>query len=423
VFERWCDWLLERGVLAAREAAIGPGPRWGAALDWHGGARGAALRGRVAALAEIMFGRSEAITLLMDDHLSPEALLGADAANAAAVAGLARRLADIGAALGRPLRVAEIGARSGHSAAQLLARLPAEAIDYTLFDGSAALLGRAKTRLRGLPHGVEFHRVDPAYLPWEQLHAFDAVVANNSLHRFDDPAAGLALAALLLAPGGVLLALESATASPLALLSAALLEAPAAEGRDGARLRARAEWQAALARGAWQDGRVDGDGAVLSLFARQPLDVATPDQAGLRAWLARRLPAHQLPENILPLARLPLNANAKLDRRAVRELAQRHGIDTTGDLAPPQGALELHLAAIWCHVLGLDKVGREQSFFAVGGDSLSATRLVESIRRQLPVELTLRQLFSSPTIAGLAAVLGPEQNAIDIDQDTEEGSL
>ena len=418
VFVQWLDWLLERHVLAALGDFIGPGPRWAPALDWNGGVRGGALRGRMPSLADIVCGRREAITLLDDPYLSPEALLGADPANAAGMAEVARRLHCYSEALGRPLQVAEIGARGGHSAANLLGQVLPQVLEYTLLDESAALVERARERLKDSPHRVRCLSHAPDCLPWEWLHAFDAVVANNALHRFRDPSAGLELAELLLAPGGSLLALESSTASPLMFLSAALL----AQGSgEGARLRGRTAWMATLGCGPWQGVKVGGSGPALLIQAQQPVDVATPDLEQLRGWLREHLPAHQQPGSMLLLPRLPLNANAKVDRHAVRDLVLRQSSGPLPSGAPPQGNLEQRLAAIWGPILGLEKIGRDQSFFALGGDSLSATRLVEAIRLQWPVDLTLRMLFTSPTIAGLAEWIGAGQSATSLE--LEEGSL
>lgn len=77
----------------------------------------------------------------------------------------------------------------------------------------------------------------------------------------------------------------------------------------------------------------------------------------------------------------------------------------SGSREPPRGPVEQALAGAWCELLGLLRVGRHDNFFALGGDSLLATRLVQVVQGRLGVELTLRQLFSAPSVAELAAVL------------------
>ena len=82
------------------------------------------------------------------------------------------------------------------------------------------------------------------------------------------------------------------------------------------------------------------------------------------------------------------------------------------------GAVEEAVAQLWAELLGLEAVSRTDSFFALGGDSLLATRLNQAISTRFGVELTLRQMFTDPTVAGLASLVAEfDQAAI------EEGVL
>src|SRR5690606_26927759 len=73
------------------------------------------------------------------------------------------------------------------------------------------------------------------------------------------------------------------------------------------------------------------------------------------------------------------------------------------EFVAPGTATERQLAAIWCEVLHLDQVGIHDNFFALGGDSLLATRAVSRMRQVWGEGISLRRLFESPTLAGLAA--------------------
>ena len=133
---------------------------------------------------------------------------------------------------------------------------------------------------------------------------------------------------------------------------------------------------------------------------------AVPD--GLAPFLAARLPAAMVPERVLALPALPLTANGKVDRQALARLAADQ--PAVADDVPPEGPVETAVAALWTEILSLPAVGRAQSFVSLGGDSRLATRLVELVRQQFGVELTLSQLFAAPTVGGLAgliATLGP----------------
>jgi amino acid adenylation domain-containing protein/non-ribosomal peptide synthase protein (TIGR01720 family) len=124
-----------------------------------------------------------------------------------------------------------------------------------------------------------------------------------------------------------------------------------------------------------------------------------PTTVALKEFLADRLPAHMVPALFVPLERLPLKLNGKVDRGALPDPETRPDDGYVAAATPTEQAL----AGIVAEVLGLDRVGTTEDFFALGGDSLLGVRVLSRIRARLGVELPARALFSMPTVAALAA--------------------
>ncbi|MFE7853363.1 amino acid adenylation domain-containing protein [Streptomyces sp. NPDC057403] len=133
---------------------------------------------------------------------------------------------------------------------------------------------------------------------------------------------------------------------------------------------------------------------------------AAPDRAELRAWCARHLPQHAVPSDFVVLDALPVGVSGKLDRSALPEGA--HTRDAAGPAyAAPRDETERIVAEVWADVLGLDRVGLDDSFFDLGGHSLLATMAVSRIAQRLGREVELRTVFEHPTVRGFApAVAG-----------------
>lgn len=121
----------------------------------------------------------------------------------------------------------------------------------------------------------------------------------------------------------------------------------------------------------------------------------------VRARLAERLPDYMVPAAVVSVAALPLTVNGKLDKRALPAPDYAH----TTRYRAPTTAVEETLAGIYAQVLGLYRVGIDESFFDLGGNSLLAMRVVAGVRRALNVDLTVRSLFDAPSVASLSQQL------------------
>jgi enterobactin synthetase component F len=139
---------------------------------------------------------------------------------------------------------------------------------------------------------------------------------------------------------------------------------------------------------------------------------ADPD--AVRAALARELPEHMVPAAVVALDAFPLSPNGKLERRELPDPVFEGGADAR----PPASAREEALMRLFAEVLDVSRVGPDDAFFALGGTSLLAVRLVARVREEFGARLTIGSLFEAPTPAALGARLdasGPaSEDALDV---------
>ena len=132
-------------------------------------------------------------------------------------------------------------------------------------------------------------------------------------------------------------------------------------------------------------------------------DAERPESAAPRAFCERMLPEYMIPSLFVKIEALPLNANGKIDVKALPDPEPRRSDD---HFRAPHGFEQETLARIWSEVLHLDRVGVDDNYFVVGGDSIKAI-LVTNRMREAGWPCSVRELFRNPTIAGLTSNLAP----------------
>ncbi|KYC42605.1 non-ribosomal peptide synthetase [Scytonema hofmannii PCC 7110] len=125
----------------------------------------------------------------------------------------------------------------------------------------------------------------------------------------------------------------------------------------------------------------------------------------LQTYLAQKLPEYMMPLAFVVLESLPLTANGKVNRRALRAFHDGIKPQLLENYIAPRTPVEQVLVKIFAEVLGLKRVGIYDNFFELGGHSLLATQLVSRVRDALCVELPLRSVFEASTIAELSKVV------------------
>lgn len=351
-----------------------------------------------------------------------------------------------------PLQVLEIGAGVGGTSAALIPALADLDVDYLFTDVSRFFLNRAAEVFANYPflrYGLFDINLDPAdqgYRPNSQ----DVIVACNVLHNATDLTGMLGRLRALLRPGGRLVVVETVAETAWTMASMEFLvgaepvaiEPGADDSSDiGDRLFLdEAGWADALEQAAG-DAPLSLPGVDDPLYAvgqrvfavRFKSGLADIDEHGLRTQLAERLPPYMLPRHLEVVDALPLTANGKVDRGALKDRLRRYAGRTvgTGDGGAPVDDLEKRLATLWAEVLGLEQVGRHDDFFQIGGDSLLISQLTSRLHSRFPeaehllFSQTMRQILHQPTIGDLAVFLRQAQplSAAELDEGVPASAL
>ncbi|MFD3471225.1 amino acid adenylation domain-containing protein [Streptomyces sp. NPDC058682] len=146
--------------------------------------------------------------------------------------------------------------------------------------------------------------------------------------------------------------------------------------------------------------RVDesGDDKRLVAYLVPPAGFQVPGPGALREYLGDSLPEYMVPSAFVALDALPVTPNGKLDRKALPEPVLAGTLSSRAPRTPQEEIL----CALFTELLGVPRVGIDDSFFELGGHSLMATRLITRARAVFGVELSVRAVFEAPTVAGLA---------------------
>ena len=341
-----------------------------------------------------------------------------NAAVAEAVARVAESRGD------RPIRVLEIGAGVGASTTYILPKLPENIAEYRFTDLSTFFLRNARESYRDygfMSYGLFDINAECAGQDVE-LGAYDVIVCANVLHNAVNIDQTFARLNQLRRPDGVIVMIEPVTELYAALISISikmsLVEFTDVRA-DGHRVFLDEEqWEgvftrAGLRRIAEYPGRFDP----LRECGQRLFVLAEPgarriDEEELTGFLREMLPGYMVPASLTVMDAMPLSANGKIDRKALLSSFTSRQESEEQPLAAPQGGLEERIAALWRDVLENERIGRDEDFYAAGGDSLLMAKAVTRMRQEIDAlkdqswDLIMREMLKKPTVAGIAEALG-----------------
>jgi amino acid adenylation domain-containing protein/non-ribosomal peptide synthase protein (TIGR01720 family) len=147
--------------------------------------------------------------------------------------------------------------------------------------------------------------------------------------------------------------------------------------------------------------------------------VADVDSAALRAFVAESLPEYMVPAAVVVMDSFPHNTTGKVDRKA---LPVPDMTDVAVRYVAPRTEAERTVAAVWAEVLGAQRVGVNDDFFQLGGDSILSVRVVSRLRAA-GLTVTVKDLFTTPTVAGIAGTAGTEDVAVPIEPANRDHDL
>ncbi|PMB23827.1 non-ribosomal peptide synthetase [Fischerella thermalis] len=314
----------------------------------------------------------------------------------------------------RPLQILEVGAGTGGTTAALLPVLLLGQAVYTYTDISQFFTNQAQDKFKNysfIEYGILDVDKNPVHQGYEP-HSFDVIVAANVIHNARNVDKTLEYLRSLLTPNGILLLLEVTKNSRTQMVTVGFIEqfTHLEDERKKTKmpLLSVAEWGKALDQAgfeefvAFPESKSSTEALEQHLIvAKAPAHVRSFQPSVLHTYLHNKLPEYMLPSAYVLLETLPLSTNGKIDRKALPEfnLVKSQQEKT---FVLPRTSLEKQLVEIWADILNIKQIGIHDNFFEIGGDSLLAIQVSSRVRQAFCVELPLRRLLDSPTIAGLA---------------------
>ncbi len=309
----------------------------------------------------------------------------------------------------------EIAGRVNDNTSKYLAALGNNG-SYILTDASSSFLEN-KERAIGQSENISCKRLDINKNFASQdvaPHSVDMIIADNSIHRSDDLDITLEQIRNTLVPSGMLIINEIVENYALQLLTTYHFEKAYTGLKDmrkesGNALLSLDEWLELLEKHGFKADTVFPKENVAAnqrcIIARAPETVYNFDSERMTAKLTHMLPKYMMPSEIRSVDVIPLSANGKVDRKALRTAWEERKVSSP-DIAEREATEdEKRIINIWKDVLKNENVSVNDDFFNCGGDSLKAMKVIHAINSEFASEITLPELFDNPTVEKLTEIV------------------
>ncbi|CAB0987881.1 non-ribosomal peptide synthetase [Corynebacterium diphtheriae] len=341
-----------------------------------------------------------------------------NAAAAEAVIGIAEHHAD------HPVRILEVGAGIGATTEKIVSRLPENVIEYRFTDISTFFLHKAQKMFAhcgAMTYGL-FDMNSDCTSQDVEFGGYDIILCANVLHNSVNIEESFTRLKQLRRPGGVIVIVEPITELYAALISVSikmnLVDFTDHRAESHKVFIEDAQWDQVfrdtqmhrIAEYPNTSDPLRECGQRLIIVGADDDDVPTLNSEDILGYLRAHLPGYMVPASVNVLPELPLTSNGKVDRKALAQLCLEPVGSPNNRIDPPRNETEEQIATIWRDVLDTTEVGRNDDFYALGGDSLLMAETVTRLRQEIPGlqqhtwDALMRGVLKVPTIAGISAL-------------------
>ena len=289
-------------------------------------------------------------------------------------------------------------------------------------DISDVFLDEAKKRYDGLDF-VDYGIFDINLHPEVQgmpLHSFDLIIGANVLHDAQNIYNTVDELHLLLAKNGKLMLVEATINTATQMITAGFSEGLTSYSDDRVETDLPAyseeQWKNSIIKNNYSvplmypyDAKVREKLQTVLLLAQSKEITSEIDQEEVISQLKTKLPEYMLPRFIIEMQKFPLTANGKLDVKRLPKMSV--DVQKRGEIVPPQTALQKELAELWKENLGVQEIGITDNYFALGGDSLKAIRLMSRIEEH-GYHIDMNAIFRCTTIEDMEKEIGSDSRRV-----------